>query len=49
MIVIAAPDAAGAVMDSFRASGETVVQLGNVVESGGGERVVYDGHLNLSW
>jgi len=49
MIVIAAPDAAGAVMDSFRASGETVVQLGNVVESGDGERVIYDGHLNLSW
>jgi len=36
-------------MDSFRAGGETAVQLGEVIDGGNGERVVYDGQLNLAW
>ena len=49
MIAIVGRDAAAAVLDSFTTHGETAVQLGEVIESGDGERVVYDGHLNLAW
>jgi len=49
MIVIVAPDAAAEVFENFRISGETVVELGRVVDHGEGERVVYDGQLDLAW
>ncbi|MGB3865653.1 MAG: AIR synthase-related protein, partial [Xanthobacteraceae bacterium] len=50
MIAIVAADKAAAVMESFRAGGETAVQLGEVIDGGdSGERVVYDGQLNLAW
>ena len=49
MIAIVGRDTAGAVMDSFTANGETAVRLGEVIASGDGERVVYDGHLDLAW
>jgi len=49
MIVIVAPDAAAEVMENFRISGETVVKLGRVIDHGEGERVVYDGQLDLAW
>ena len=49
MIVIVAPEAAAEVMENFRISGETVVKLGRVIDHGEGERVVYDGQLDLAW
>ncbi|MGB3446348.1 MAG: phosphoribosylformylglycinamidine cyclo-ligase [Xanthobacteraceae bacterium] len=49
MIAIVGRDTAAAVMDSFRASGETAVQLGEVIDVNDDERVVYDGHLDLAW
>jgi len=49
MIAIVKREAVAPVMDTLRESGETVVQLGNVIEAGDGERVVYDGHLDLTW
>ncbi|TXJ27584.1 MAG: phosphoribosylformylglycinamidine cyclo-ligase [Afipia sp.] len=36
------------VMDVFAQSGETVVDLGEVIETSGDERVIYHGHLNLA-
>ncbi len=48
MIVIAAPGDAAAVMKSFTAAGEQAVVIGEVVRSGEGPRVVYDGQLDLS-
>ena len=36
------------VMDVFAQNGERVVDLGEVVEASGDERVIYDGHLNLA-
>ena len=36
------------VMDVFAQSGEAVVDLGEVVEASGDERVIYTGHLNLA-
>jgi len=47
MVAIVKPDAAVRVMDVLASSGETVMQLGQVVEAGGDERVVYDNHLDL--
>lgn len=49
MIAIVGREASAAVMESFRANGETAVQLGEVIASRDGEHVVYDGHLNLAW
>ncbi|MGB5903376.1 MAG: phosphoribosylformylglycinamidine cyclo-ligase [Xanthobacteraceae bacterium] len=49
MIAIVGREASAAVMESFRANGESAVQLGEVIASRDGERVVYDGHLNLAW
>ncbi|MBN9014814.1 MAG: phosphoribosylformylglycinamidine cyclo-ligase [Rhizobiales bacterium] len=49
MIAIVGRDTAAAVMDSFRANGETAVQLGEVIDVNDDERVVYDGHLDLAW
>jgi len=47
MVAIVKPEAAVRVMDVLASSGETVMQLGQVVEAGGDERVVYDNHLDL--
>jgi phosphoribosylformylglycinamidine cyclo-ligase len=49
MIAIVGRDTAAAVMDCFRANGETAVQLGEVIDLNDDERVVYDGHLDLAW
>jgi phosphoribosylformylglycinamidine cyclo-ligase len=47
MVAIIKPDAAVRVMDVLASSGETVMQLGQVIEAPGDERVVYDNHLDL--
>jgi phosphoribosylformylglycinamidine cyclo-ligase len=47
MVAIVKPDAAVRVMDVLASSGETVMQLGQVIEAAGDERVVYDNHLDL--
>jgi phosphoribosylformylglycinamidine cyclo-ligase len=47
MVAIVQPDAAVRVMDVLASGGETVMQLGQVVEARGDERVVYDNHLDL--
>jgi phosphoribosylformylglycinamidine cyclo-ligase len=49
MVAIVRADAVEPVMDVLRAGGETVAQLGEVIATGDGERVIYDGHLDLSW
>ena len=47
MIVIVAAKDSDAVMQAFARSGEKVVALGHVGKTSGGERVVYDGKLDL--
>jgi phosphoribosylformylglycinamidine cyclo-ligase len=47
MIVIVSAQDADAVMQAFTRSGEKVVALGNVGGTSDGERVVYDGKLDL--
>jgi phosphoribosylformylglycinamidine cyclo-ligase len=47
MVAIVRPDAAVRVMDVLASSGEMVMQLGQVIEAQGDERVVYDNHLDL--
>ena len=47
MIAIVKPDALDAVADVFKASGETVAVLGEVIHATGDHRVVYSGHLDL--
>src|ERR1700756_2793965 len=49
MIAIVKQDAVDAVSEVFAASGETVALLGEVIQAEGGHRVVYNGHLDLSW
>jgi phosphoribosylformylglycinamidine cyclo-ligase len=49
MIAIVKPDAVQQASDVLRESGETVAHLGEVIAVGDGERVVYDGHLDLTW
>jgi len=49
MIAIVKSDAILQVMDVLRESGETVAHLGEVVATGDDERVIYDGHLDLTW
>lgn len=48
MIVIVDRDKLVDVMDVFAASGEKVVDLGEVVDVKSGERVIYSGHLDLA-
>jgi phosphoribosylformylglycinamidine cyclo-ligase len=48
MIAIVKREQLVEVMDVFAQSGETVVDLGEVVEASGDERVIYSGHLNLA-
>ena len=49
MIAIVRSDAVQQVSDLLRESGETVAHLGEVVAANGDERVIYDGHLDLTW
>ena len=48
MVVIVKREKLVDVMDVFTQAGERAVDLGEVIEAGGGERVVYDGHLDLA-
>ncbi len=48
MVAIVKRDQLVEVMDVFAHNGERVVDLGEVVETQGDERVIYDGHLNLA-
>ena len=48
MIAIVKREQLVEVMDVLSASGERVVNLGDVIEISGDERVVYDGHLDLA-
>lgn len=48
MIAIVRRDAVEAVTEAFTAGGETVTLLGEVIEAKGEDRVVYNGHLDLS-
>jgi phosphoribosylformylglycinamidine cyclo-ligase len=47
MIVVASPEKADAVVESFTRAGETVVMLGNIISASGNTSVAYDGKLNL--
>ncbi|HEY8336418.1 MAG TPA: phosphoribosylformylglycinamidine cyclo-ligase [Tardiphaga sp.] len=48
MIAIVKSDAVQEVMDILREGGEIVTQLGEVIATDGEERVIYDGHLDLT-
>lgn len=48
MIAIVKREQLVEVMDVFAQSGETVVDLGEVIETSGDDRVIYHGHLNLA-
>ena len=48
MIAIVKPDAVEAVTEMFTDSGESVALLGEVIPAAGEQRVVYNGHLDLS-
>jgi phosphoribosylformylglycinamidine cyclo-ligase len=49
MIAIIGSDAIEQVMEIFTEAGETVVLLGEVIPAEGSHRVVYNGHLDLTW
>jgi phosphoribosylformylglycinamidine cyclo-ligase len=49
MIAIVKADAVQAVSEVLSSSGETVALLGEVTPAAGEHRVVYNGHLDLSW
>ena len=49
MIVVVAADAVEAVSRIFEDAGEGVTLLGKVIPAAGERRVVYNGHLDLSW
>jgi phosphoribosylformylglycinamidine cyclo-ligase len=49
MIAIVKPDAIDQVTDVFTQGGESVALLGEVIPAEGEHRVVYNGHLDLSW
>jgi phosphoribosylformylglycinamidine cyclo-ligase len=48
MIAIVGADDVEAVNDVLAANGETVTHLGEVIPAQGEQRVVYNGHLDLS-
>ncbi|MFZ5733713.1 MAG: phosphoribosylformylglycinamidine cyclo-ligase [Pseudomonadota bacterium] len=48
MIAVVNPDAVTQVIGVLKDNGETAVHLGEVIEAKGDERVVYDGHLDLT-
>jgi phosphoribosylformylglycinamidine cyclo-ligase len=49
MVAIVKPDAIEPVCDVFAAGGESVVLLGEVIPAASDHRVVYHGHLDLTW
>jgi phosphoribosylformylglycinamidine cyclo-ligase len=49
MIAIVKADAVEEVSDIFTQGGETVALLGEVIPVEGEHRVVYNGHLDLTW
>jgi phosphoribosylformylglycinamidine cyclo-ligase len=49
MIAIVKPDAIEKVTEVLTEAGESVTLLGEVIPASGKQRVVYDGHLDLSW
>src|SRR4051794_33016971 len=49
MIAIVEPDATGQVMELLAEAGESAVLLGEVIPATGEHRVVYNGHLDLTW
>ncbi len=49
MVAVLEREAADAAIKQFAASGETVVQLGEVVKESGEARVEFRGHLDLTW
>jgi phosphoribosylformylglycinamidine cyclo-ligase len=49
MIAIVRPDAIEEVSDILTENGESVTVLGEVIHAKGDHRVVYNGHLDLSW
>jgi phosphoribosylformylglycinamidine cyclo-ligase len=49
MIAVFEPDAVEAVTRVLTDAGESVTMLGEVVPAHGERRVVYNGHLDLSW
>ena len=49
MIAVLEPNESAAAIDRFTASGETVVQVGEVVAGHDEARVDFAGHLDLSW
>src|SRR5216683_1581650 len=49
MIAIVKPDAIEQGTEIFTAGGETVAVLGEVIPAAGEPRVVYNGHLDLTW
>ena len=46
---IVEPDAVEAVSDMLAEGGESVTLLGEVIPAAGEHRVVYNGHLDLTW
>ena len=49
MIAVVEPDAVEAVTHILTDAGEGVTVLGEVIPARGEHRVVYNGHLDLSW
>jgi phosphoribosylformylglycinamidine cyclo-ligase len=49
MITIVKPDAVEAVTKVLAEAGEGVTLLGEVIPAQGEHRVVYNGHLDLTW
>jgi phosphoribosylformylglycinamidine cyclo-ligase len=49
MIAVVEPDQVDAVTEILAANGESVSLLGEVIPAEGEHRVVYNGHLDLSW
>jgi phosphoribosylformylglycinamidine cyclo-ligase len=49
MIAIVRADSVAAVTDILTDAGESVTVLGEVIPAHGAHRVVYNGHLDLSW
>jgi phosphoribosylformylglycinamidine cyclo-ligase len=49
MIAIVKSDAIEEATDILTESGESVALLGEVIQAAGEHRVVYNGHLDLTW
>jgi phosphoribosylformylglycinamidine cyclo-ligase len=49
MIAIVKSDAVEAVSEVLAEAGESVTLLGEVIPAAGEHRVVYNGHLDLTW